>query len=160
MNATYKYTQKIKNVVRHNTLSYAVDLLTTSRSKSCCVDRNYIRRVCDYFNSFDECKEKQETVKIDMSYINSWEKLYDSCLGHKYPEELTVCYLSGPEPQNDFIELTSLGIHPQNIWAFENNYNAYKMAVNKYDNSNFPQPKIVKGSIEQFFTIIDDFKLE
>ncbi|MBW9158729.1 hypothetical protein KTC93_09575 [Clostridium tagluense] len=126
-------------------------MLTTNRNKACCVDRAYVRKVCDYFNSLDECNEKREVMKIDMSYINSWEKLHDSCIGHKRPEDLVVCYLSGPEPQNDFTELISLGIHPQNIWAFENNSDAYNMAVDHYNTSSFPQPKIVKGSIEQFF---------
>lgn len=145
------YTQESKNIARHNTLFYAINLLTTKRGQASCVDRTYVRKVLDYFNSLDDCKDKQEALKIDMSYINSWEKLHDSCLGHKYPEDLVVCYLSGPEPQNDFLELISLGIHPQNIWAFENNSSIYSIAVQNYANSNFPQPKIVKGSIEQFF---------
>lgn len=37
----------------------------------------------------------------------------------KRAEELSVCYLAGPEPINDFKEFTEMGVLPENIWAFE-----------------------------------------
>ncbi|WP_227779614.1 hypothetical protein [Paenibacillus sp. P13VS] len=98
----------------------------------------------------EDSKEKEEALKIDLEYIKSWESLHDSCVGIKRIEELVVCYLSGPEPQNDFKELISLGIHPQNIWAFEIDQNTYNTALLNFKNE-YPQPKIVKQSIEQFF---------
>lgn len=147
----YTYTQNLKSKARHDTLFYAVDLLTTNRNKSCCIDRSYIRKMYDYFVNLDDCRDKQEVKKIDTSYMKSWEKLHDSFLNYKRPEDLVVCYLSGPEPQNDFNELLLLGIHPQNIWAFESDTQTYQQAVQSYENLPFPQPKIVKGSIEQFF---------
>lgn len=145
------YTQPQKNKVRHESLFHAINLLTTNRNNCCCVDRNYVRNIYDYFNELDECKDNTEVSKINVDYIKSWEKLHDSFLGSKRPEDLVVCYLSGPEPQNDFNELVSLGIHPQNIWAFESNTNTYLQAIQNYDELPFPQPKIVKGSIEHFF---------
>ncbi len=145
------YTQIQKNKVRHESLFHAVNVLTTNRNSSCCVDRNYVRKLYDYFMELDECNDKKEVLKMDLKYIRSWEQLHDSYLGHKKPEDLIVCYLSGPEPQNDFNELVSLGIHPQNIWAFENNNYTYLQAINNYNSLPFPQPKIVKGSIENFF---------
>ena len=145
---TYKQASKIN--ARHKMFFYAIDLLTTNRNKSCCVERSYVRKVHDYFLSLEESKEQQEAQKIDLEYIKSWETLHDSCVGTKRSEDLDVCYLSGPEPQNDFKELISLGIHPQNIWAFEVNQATYDSALLNYTN-DFPQPKIVKQSIEQFF---------
>lgn len=145
------YTQKIKNIARHEMLFYSVELLTTNRSKSCCVERSYVRKVHDYFLSLEESMEKNEASKIDINYVKTWEALHDSCVGTKRPEDLVVCYLSGPEPQNDFNELISLGVHPQNIWAFESNQSTYNSALKNYDNNNFPQPKILKESIENFF---------
>jgi hypothetical protein len=145
------YTQKTKNIARHDMLFYSVELLTTNRSRSCCVERSYVRKVHDYFLSLEDSVEKIEATKIDTNYIKTWEALHDSCVGTKRVEDLVVCYLSGPEPQNDFNELISLGVHPQNIWAFESNQNTYNSALKNYDNNIFPQPKIVKESIEQFF---------
>lgn len=101
--------------------------------------------------SLDDCNDKREVQKIDVAYINMWEKFHDSLVGYKRPEDLVVCYLSGPEPQNDFNELVSLGIHPQNIWAFESDNLTYNQAIENYNTLPFPQPKIVKGSIEHFF---------
>lgn len=129
---------------------YSIDLLTTNRNKSCCVERSYVRKVLDYFLSLEESKEKEEALKVDLNYVKSWESLHDSCVGIKRSEDLVVCYLSGPEPQNDFKELISLGIHPQNIWAFEMDQGIYDSALSNYGNE-YPQPKIVKQSIENFF---------
>lgn len=72
-------------------------------------------------------------------------------MGTKRPEELMVCYLSGPEPSNDFKELTNLGILPQNIWAFESDTQAYKKALATYEQGEYPQPRILKQNIETFF---------
>lgn len=149
--ATFTYTQLEKNKVRHASLVHAVNILTAKRNNACCVERDYVRNLYDYFMNLDDCQDRRETEKIDTKYINMWEKFHDSSLGYKRPEDLVVCYLSGPEPQNDFNELVSLGIHPQNIWAFENDNLTYLHAIESYNALPFPQPKIVKGSIEHFF---------
>lgn len=151
MNSSYTYKQTSKISARHKSLFYAVDLLTANRSRSCCVERNYVRRAYDYFMAFEESREKEEVEKIVVDYINYWEKLHDSCVGYKRPEDLIVCYLSGPEPHNDFKELTNIGILPQNIWAFESDPGTYETALKSYDTGAFPQPKIIKMPIEYFF---------
>ena len=50
--------------------------------------------------------------------------------------------MSGPEPSNDFKELTNLGILPQNIWAFESDTQAYKQALADFEQGEYPQPRI------------------
>lgn len=151
MKTVYTYNQPVKISARHKSLFYAIDLLTSNRNKSCCIERNYVRRVYDYFMSVDDCMDKEEARKIDVHYINNWEKLHDSCVGYKRPEDLIVCYLAGPEPHNDFLELINLGILPQNIWAFENNLGTYQTALTSYNIGAYPQPKIIKLPIEHFF---------
>lgn len=145
------YSQPVKIAARHKSLLYAVNLLTSNRNKSCCVERDYVRKVYDYFMSLNDCRETEEARKINVDYINHWEKLHDSCVSHKRPEDLVVCYLAGPEPHNDFKELTNLGILSQNIWAFESDLGTYKTALMSYDTGVFPQPKIIKLPIESFF---------
>lgn len=148
----YSYTQLSKNIARHTSLMSAIEVLTTMREKACCVGRNYVRRVFDYFVlQEDESNNKKETQKINQNYILNWEKLHDSCVNTKRPEDLAVCYLCGPEPNNDFRELVSLGILPQNIWAFETNAEAYKSAISSYKTGEYPQPRIIKQNIETFF---------
>ena len=148
----YKYDQYTKQNVRHTALVKAVEVLTSERSQSCCVERNYVRRLYDYFTlSEDVSQNKIEAQKINVSYITNWEKLHDSFLETKRPEDLMVCFLSGPEPDNDFQELINLGVLPQNIWGFESNNQAYKKAIATYDQGKYPQPRILKQNIETFF---------
>jgi len=148
----YDYKQNNKNYVRHKVLSHAVEALTVDRQQACCVSRKYVRKVVDYFLQFDEDEpSRKEVEEIRPDFYSSWESLHDSVIGYKRPSDLSVCYLSGPQPENDFNELISLGVLPQNIWAFENDKETYLKAVDSYNTIDFPQPKIIKMSIEQFF---------
>lgn len=131
----------------------AVEILTTKREQSCCVERNYVRKIYDYYTlSEDLSSNKREAEKIDISYITNWEKLHDSFIGNKRPDELVVCYLSGPEPNNDFNELTHLGILPQNIWAFESDNKTYRTALDNFEEGEYPQPRILRQNINTFFS--------
>lgn len=145
------YTQDIKNKARSMMLKHAVRSLTIDRSFSSCVDNYYVRNIHGYFLSLAEGHDYDEGCKIDLDYIIEWERQWTVQNGSRKAEELTVCYLSGPEPKNDFNELISLGILPQNIWAFEINRGIYTQAIDSFGTSSFKQPKIVKMSIEKFF---------
>ena len=147
----YSYKQSVKNMVRHTILKKAVDMLTVNRSTACCVRNSYVRDLYDYFVCLKETHESNEAKKIDLSYIREWERIHMNSIGNKRPDELSVCYLSGPEPENDFQELVNLGVLPQNIWAFENEKNTYLRALGSLDTSSYMQPKIIKASIERFF---------
>ena len=105
-------------------------MLTVKREDACCVKRNYVRSIYDYFSlSEDESKNRTEALKIEPFYITNWEKLHDTYVGVKRPEDLTVCYLCGPEPDNDFKEFMNLGVLPHNIWGFEVNSQNYNKAI-------------------------------
>lgn len=148
----YSYKQFTKKVVRRNALSFAVDILTNKRNESTCVSRDYVRKIYNYYTlNEDESRTKTECLKIAPQYLLEWERLYDSSVSTKHPSDLSVCYLCGPEPDNDFHELISLGILPRNIWAFENNSSTYKTAVSSYQEGDFNQPKILKQRIDMFF---------
>lgn len=152
MKEYYKYNQYTKQKVRHKAIFKAIESLTYNREQSCCVERNYVRKIYDYFTpSEDISQNKKEAKKIDISYIKNWEKLHDSYVGVKKPEDLIVCFLCGPEPNNDFRELINLGILPQNIWAFESNNQVYKKAIAAYEQGEYPQPRIIKQNVETFF---------
>ena len=147
----YSYKQRTKNEVRHYSIKHAIETLTTFRSEACCVRRSYVRDLYDYFIHLDETHEQEEANKIDSSYISEWEHIHSNNIGIKRPDELVVCYLSGPEPENDFREFISMGVKPQNIWAFESERNTYLRALSTVDGTSFMQPKLIKTSIEHFF---------
>lgn len=79
-----------------------------------------------------------------------------NAIGNKGVEELSVCYLAGPEPINDFREFTEMGILPENIWAFENKKLVYNQALSSLKLDEFKQPKIIKTSIENFLKILQE----
>lgn len=145
------YRQPEKDIVRRSILQYAVEALTKNRSQACCVEREYVRNVYDALNFEPSAELKRELQRINTEYFGHWEHLHDSCLGTKTPSDLVVCYLSGPEPQNDFDVLISLGILPQNIWAFESEKSIYNEALRKCGSGAYPQPRLIKQSIESFF---------
>ena len=147
----YTYKQETKNIVRHAIIRKAVEILTTKRSDACCVRHSYVRDLYEHFSSLQETHEQEEASKIDTSYIREWERMHTNSTGMKRPDELSVCYLSGPEPENDFLEFVSLGVLPQNIWAFECEKETYLQALKSVDGSTYIQPKIIKASIENFF---------
>lgn len=79
MKEHYKYNQYTKRNVRHKAIFSAVEFLTSKRGQSCCVERNYVRRLYDYFTlSEDVSQNKAEAQKIDVSYITNLSKLYMS----------------------------------------------------------------------------------
>ncbi len=147
----YSYKQKTKQLARHRMIRRAVELLTRERDSLCCVRRNYVRDLFDYFMELEESNEQKEAKTIDISYVRMWEKIHSTYIGSKSVEELTVCYLAGPEPENDFAELISMGVLPHNIWAFESQRNTYLQALESIDSKSFFQPKLIKTSIERFF---------
>ena len=148
----YSYNQNNKKSARHLMIRKAVENLTTNRDSSAVVKRSYVRDIYDYFIEEDELSTtKQEVQKIDPKYITEWERLHDTDIGRKRPEELTVCYLCGPEPNNDFQEFVNLGVLPQNIWAFESKLNNYTEALKSYEEGSYPQPRIIKHNLTSFF---------
>lgn len=149
MQITYK--QKEKGIARHTVLKRAIELLTVERQSSCCVRQSYVRDLYDYFIEQEETREQIEASKIDLKYIREWESIHELSQGTKRAEDLTVCFLSGPEPENDFTELVSLGVLPQNIWAFECERGIFLQALQSIDSTDFLQPKLIKTSIERFF---------
>ena len=149
--SSYTYKQETKCYVRHTVIRKAVEMLTVGRSNACCVRNSYVRDLFDYFTHLPETHEQEEALKIDPEYIREWEHMHSNAIGYKRPDELSVCYLSGPEPDNDFKEFVAMGVLPHNIWAFECEKNTYLQALASVDGSTYMQPKIIKTSIERFF---------
>ena len=145
------YKQKTKKLARHKMIRKAVELLTQNREELCCVRKTYVRDIYEEFLSDEESLEQKEASYINDSYIRMWENIHTQYVGHKEVKDLTVCYLAGPEPENDFNEFISMGVLPYNIWAFESEKHIYSKALESIDKTDFFQPKLIKTSIERFF---------
>lgn len=72
----FTYKQKTKSIVRHKVLSKAVSLLTNQRYNACCVEKEYVRNLYDYFCNLDEEKDQLEAEQIEIDYIKEWERIH------------------------------------------------------------------------------------
>lgn len=151
MNNIDNYNQFLKCKDRHLAIKHAVEALTQFREESCCVKRNYVRNIYDFLTlTEDDSAVKREAQKINLSHIRQWESLHDSFISTRRPADLTVCYLSGPEPLNDYSEFVNLGILPQNIWALEIDKDTYSTAIGETIIKGYPAPRVIRQNIEGF----------
>src|ERR1700692_929938 len=148
--AAYSEPEKIR--ARRDALAHAVSMLTDKRDDVAIVPADYIDRVHKALleNDFD-----REHVKyFNTPLISEWQDLRSGVIGAKSPRDLTVAYLAGPEPLNDFDELVRLGVHPYNIWAFESEDVAFQSGLESIKSSHFPLLKLQKGNIDTFFQAV------
>jgi len=87
--------------------------------------------------------------------IDLWEALWESHVGQKRPGNLSVAYLAGPNPLNDFRELVRNGVHPYSIWAFESESGLFNAALREIKASEFPLRKIY-SSIPALLKALED----
>lgn len=149
----HTYTQPAKNKARSIAIKSAIKILTSQRNSSTLVRRSYVRDVRDHICNSDNVYDIYEAGKLSDDSINRWENFYDSILQKKKASQLKVAYLSGPNPENDLEIFCSLGILPENIWAFESDGNTYSEAVSSALTSEYPFIKIMNVKIESFLEI-------
>lgn len=77
-----------------------------------------------------------------------------SKVGARSPSDLTVAYLAGPEPMNDFKELVALGVHPHNIYGFESDNETFNKALVAAKRSDFPLLKIIKMPLDRYLQAV------
>lgn len=94
--------------------------------------------------------DRRHVNLFNKEIVGAWQQLRGGVIGTKTPRDLTVAYLAGPEPLNDFRELVGLGVHPYNIWAFENEDKAFQAELERVKQSEFPLLKLQRGSIDAF----------
>jgi hypothetical protein len=146
------YSEPEKVLARQLALQYAVELLTSRRDEAAVVPQDYVDRVHDVLlaNKFDS----QHVNLFDKRVAQAWQQLRGGVVGTKTPKDLTVAYLAGPEPLNDFRELVSLGVHPYNIWAFESENEVFQAGLQRVKQSEFPLLKLQKGSLDSFIQAV------
>lgn len=113
------YDQPTKDKARRLSLTHAVELVTSRRDAAAIVPSDHPERVREaLLNSKIEGDQLAGEACEDEDLI-SWRTFRAAAIGTRKPDEITVAYLAGPEPQNDLAVLMELGVRPENIWAFE-----------------------------------------
>ncbi|AWG83629.1 hypothetical protein [Vibrio parahaemolyticus] len=145
------YTQESKERSRKELWGHAVSTLTTQRAGSRILNKEYMETLWKY--SWNEVLKDLVDINTDQKviddYFQYWNDFSNSCYKGKKASDLKVAYFCGPEPENDLIELLSLGVRIENIWAFEVDKKTYKTALDKARKS-FPLLKIFPGSLADF----------
>lgn len=146
------YSQPTKQLARSEALTHAVTLLTERRQQAAIAPPDYVRAVkkaCEkltyddeYLNAAENCLEED---------VTSWENFRASVVGSLKPEDLTIAYLAGPEPDNDLNTLLGLGVRAENIWAFEIGDSHFESALQKVKDSKIRGVKLIKMKMEDFF---------
>lgn len=115
----HSYSQPTKIAARTQSLTHAVELLTSRRDAAAIVPADHAARVRDHLLASDISGDRYAGQACKPSDIESWQTFRAAAIGRRTPDELTVAYLAGPEPRNDLLALVELGLRPENIWAFE-----------------------------------------
>ncbi len=131
-----------------------MEILTTRRNDAPAVSRHHVRKVRDLLISREKSADQFFANKCDDTAIELWEGLWSTHVGARRADELSVAYLAGPNPLNDFRQLIDLGIHPSNVWAFESEGAEFQSGLRNIKASEFPLLKLYGGSIEQFFQAV------
>lgn len=146
------YKQPVKQAARTKALTHAVKLLTKRRQKCAIVPANYISKIMAKMSLRDDDWNYQAaSSNVNRNDIDSWKSFRASAIGKRSPRDLTVAYLSGPEPTNDLETLISLGVRPENIWAFEVDPNVFSSALGDVERSNLRGVKLIEIGIEEYF---------
>lgn len=95
---------------------------------------SYLERLTDYV-------EKKAGSTIDPVELAGYHRFLDITYGQRSAEELKVAFLCGPEPENDVEVLLSFGVRLENMYAFEQDKDDFRQAVEAL-RGKYPQLKI------------------
>lgn len=147
------YNQRQKKTARNVALNHAVEILTGKREKAAIVAQDYVRQVRDDLVK-REGLDKHVAAKCDDKTILAWQDFWLGKVGARKAEDLVVAYLAGPEPMNDFDEFVRLGVHPNNIFAFESDNAIFNEALAGAKASHFPLIKIIKMRMDRYLQAV------
>lgn len=147
------YGQEVKWDVREKVIKHAIRSLTTERSTSVCVQRNYPR---DLWNQSLEAVTNnwsQERIRSMNEDLEEWERYYDSTTTQtKRPSDLRVCCLGGDDPTNDLKVFKRNGVLCRNICVLEKNPKVFPLAKKNIEKSGlYRGVKLEERNILTFF---------
>jgi hypothetical protein len=145
------YTQPVKGLSRKLLWRHAVSTLTTERDEARILQLGEFVEAWEYCNSV--LRQAGLTKGLDPSQLRSWLDFADSRYGRRYPSDLRVAYLCGPEPENDMRILVELGVRIENVWAVEEGSQVHERALENARNT-FPALKIFRGYFDRFIRVV------
>jgi hypothetical protein len=151
--ATYSQPTKVK--ARQAVLGDAVRALTEERDSSPLVPLETFESLGRYCVDLFQTYLHRDISEPIFLLQQHWEAVHTSRIGQRSPSDLKVLFLCGPEPLNDLMELLSLGVAPENVWAIEADEEAYRKAVRQLCEAGWPI-KLHQGSLHEFLAVVPE----
>jgi hypothetical protein len=145
------YSEPTKIAARTQSLTHAVELLTTRREDAAIVPADHVTRVRDHLLASKIHGDRYAGEACRPSDIESWQSFRAASVGTRSADQLTVAYLAGPDPRNDLLALVELGLRPENIWAFEMDAAAISSGLSNLEELGLRGVKFIPVSIGDYF---------
>ncbi|MCX7586357.1 class I SAM-dependent methyltransferase [Phenylobacterium sp. 58.2.17] len=145
------YDQPTKALARRRSLTHAIELVTSRREAAAIVPADHVERVRQALLNSDTWGDTWAGDNCDPKDIASWRSFRAAAIGTRTPQEITVAYLAGPEPDNDLEVLLELGVRPENIWAFEVDKKIAAQGLDTLRDLKARGVKFIPASIEDYF---------
>lgn len=148
------YDQEEKREFRKKVIEHAVRSLTTERSTSACVQRNYPRDLWDQSPAAVTKNWSRERLQRMNEDLKEWEDDYDRATTQNKTKasHLRVCCLGGDDPTNDLEVFRSKGVLYRNIWVLEKDPKIFPLAQQNIINSGpYAGVKLERRNILTFF---------
>jgi hypothetical protein len=102
------YDQPTKDKARRLSLTHAVELVTSRRDAAAIVPADHPERVREALLNSEIVGDHLAGHACADQDLTSWRSFRADVIGVRRPNEITVAYLAGPEPQNDLVVLLGL----------------------------------------------------
>ena len=145
------YDQPTKDKARRLSLAHAVELVTSRRDAAAIVPGDHPERVRKALLNSEIESDRLAGEACEEKDLISWRTFRATAIGSRKPDEITVAYLAGPEPQNDLAVLLELGVRPENIWAFEAEKKAAIQGLDTLRELKARGVKFIPANIEDYF---------
>ena len=147
------HNQESQNPARLIIIEHAVRCLTTERSTSSCVQREYVKRHWDFISETFPDEEKQRMEKE----VHEWERFHDSQIQTRKASDLRVCYLGSrvSDLVNDLQLFVENGVLCWNVWVVVKDSESLRKIRKTLRQSKL---RNVKLRADDFLSFLKDFE--
>ena len=132
-------------------VEHAVRCLTTERSTSCCVQRDYVKNLWDSLvKSFS-----LEKIRCMENEVQEWQLFHDSLTRTRKASDLRVCYLGELNLLNDLELLIQNGILCRNVWVVVKDSKTLEKVWKSVSQSRFRNIRLREDDV---FSFLKDFR--
>ena len=137
----------------HTIIEHAIRCLTTERSTSSCVQREYVKRHWDFVSETFPYEQKQRME----NEVHEWERFHDSQIQTRKASDLRVCYLGSRvfDLVNYLQLLIANGVLCWNVWVVVKDSESLRKVGESLSQSELRNVKLRE---DDFLSFLKDFE--